>query len=307
MLIVIPGFFPPNEFNININNIIKKEMPYIFKWLKNASIKHIDNQSLNYGCTAFEAWQIKNTGFVPNDNQTISSALGPFLTNFEKQDNYPIWLLELVNIEINTSGINLSNPYSTNLSYSESLCLFDSIKHILHDYQFKIEFISPQRWRIFLPDSFHQISLSPYFIFEKQINVFSNFKIEILQLRKLLNEVQMFFHNHEVNIYRERNGLKPINFLWLYGGAKYWNPKKQKIDILFTKLHEASINLNYDMWIDELKNLENLFKTLSKNNKLPKNNINLVLLGHEKCNEYLIHKDINIFKRLNIFKNELFL
>ncbi|WBF65823.1 MAG: hypothetical protein I1N47_01600 [Candidatus Kinetoplastibacterium crithidii] len=307
MLIVIPGFFPPNKFNININNIIKKETPYIFKWLQHASINYIDDQSLNYGCTAFEAWQIKNTGFIPNDNQTISSALGPFFTNFEKQDNYPIWLLELLNIEINTSGISLSNPYNTNLEYAESLCLLDSIKHILHDYKFKIEFISPQRWRIFLPDSFHQISLSPYFIFEKKINVFSHIKIEILQLNKLLNEVQMFFHNHKVNICRESRGLKPINFLWLYGGAKYWSPKQQKPDILFTKLHEASRSLDYDMWINEFKNLENLFKTLSKSNKLPKNDINLVLLGTEKCKEYLIHKDINIFKRFNIFKNELFL
>ncbi|AFZ82755.1 hypothetical protein [Candidatus Kinetoplastidibacterium crithidiae] len=307
MLIVIPGFFPPNEFNININSIIKKETPYIFKWLKNASINYIDDQLLNYGCTAFEAWQIKNNGFVPDNNQTISSALGPLFTNFEKQDNYPIWLLELVNIEINTSGVSLSNPYNINLAHSESLCLLNSIKYILNDYPFKIEYIAPQRWRIFLPDSFHQLSLSPYFIFEKKINVFSNCKIEILQLRKLLNDVQMFFHNHEINIYRESRGLKPINFLWLYGGAKYWNPKQQKPDILFTKLYEASISLNYDMWIYELKNLEYLFKTLSKNNKLPKNSTNLVLLGHEKCNEYLIHNDINIFKRLNIFKNELFL
>lgn len=37
---------------------------------------------------------------------------------------------------------------------------------------------------------------------------------------KLLNEMQMFLHQHEVNQDRERRGLLPINSLWFWGGGE---------------------------------------------------------------------------------------
>jgi hypothetical protein len=42
--------------------------------------------------------------------------------------------------------------------------------------------------------------------------------------RRLLNEIQMVWHEHPVNIARAERGEVPINSLWLFGGAKGWSP-----------------------------------------------------------------------------------
>jgi hypothetical protein len=39
-----------------------------------------------------------------------------------------------------------------------------------------------------------------------------------------LNEIQMVWHEHPVNIARAERGEVPINSLWLFGGAKGWSP-----------------------------------------------------------------------------------
>ena len=43
--------------------------------------------------------------------------------------------------------------------------------------------------------------------------------IEILPWYKLLNEMQMFLHQHEINQNRLLNGLLPANSLWFWGGG----------------------------------------------------------------------------------------
>jgi hypothetical protein len=42
--------------------------------------------------------------------------------------------------------------------------------------------------------------------------------------RRLLNEIQMVWHEHPVNLARAERGEVPINSLWLFGGAKGWSP-----------------------------------------------------------------------------------
>jgi hypothetical protein len=37
--------------------------------------------------------------------------------------------------------------------------------------------------------------------------------------RKLISEVEMALHDHEVNLQRQANGLQPVNSLWLWGGG----------------------------------------------------------------------------------------
>lgn len=36
-------------------------------------------------------------------------------------------------------------------------------------------------------------------------------------VERWMNELQMLFFNHPVNVARQANGLPPINFVWLYG------------------------------------------------------------------------------------------
>lgn len=42
-----------------------------------------------------------------------------------------------------------------------------------------------------------------------------------MKLQSLLNEVQMFLHDHPINVAREQGGLLPVNSLWLSGGGSF--------------------------------------------------------------------------------------
>ncbi len=54
----------------------------------------------------------------------------------------------------------------------------------------------------------------------KPANPFIEQTREQLGWYKLLNEMQMFLHAHELNQDRERRGLLPINSLWFWGGGR---------------------------------------------------------------------------------------
>ena len=46
---------------------------------------------------------------------------------------------------------------------------------------------------------------------------------------RLINEIQMFMHGHEINQKRLENGLLPINSLWCWGGGQLPEPRGNEI------------------------------------------------------------------------------
>jgi hypothetical protein len=54
----------------------------------------------------------------------------------------------------------------------------------------------------------------------KSANPYIEQSREIMPWYKLLNEMQMFLHQHEVNQKRLRSGLLPANSLWFWGGGR---------------------------------------------------------------------------------------
>ncbi|WP_235043915.1 hypothetical protein [Candidatus Kinetoplastidibacterium desouzai] len=266
-----------------------------------AHVNFIDKKSLEYGCTPFEAWQIRNSGFLPQNNQLLSAALGPLCSNSKNKDSEPVWILELLNVEVNSTGLQLTNPENFYIEKEESLLLLNSIKPTINNYNLNIDFISPKKWRLFLPRNISFESYSPSIVFEKGLNNFLKYDLETRKIRNLFNEIGITLNNHNINTDRITKGLPPINFLWLYGGAKPWNINKIKPDILFMNLHESYNKNNYNMWIDNFKSLDNIFKELSNSDNLPKFNINLILLGNDCCLELVIKKNKNWLKYFNIF------
>jgi hypothetical protein len=57
---------------------------------------------------------------------------------------------------------------------------------------------------------------------------------------KLINEMQMFLHQHPINQQREQQGLTPVNSLWCWGGDPYDRNDTAKGSILFCDHPEFS-------------------------------------------------------------------
>lgn len=299
MNIIIPGLILPKEMNIKSLEVIKTYAPNLHKFINTSYVKaNLFNFIEEGGCTAFEAWKLKNCGFKNEKKQLFSSGLGPLLAKTEPNDPYPVWLLELVHLEVGINGAMISNQEIKNLEKKDSLYLLESIIPTINKSGFKIDFISPERWRLFSPDDIAIESFSPKAIAGKNINNFLDYSPKLGKWRKLLNEIQIIWNEHIVNVNRTNNGLDTINSLWLYGGAVSWNFKKHE-SIILDDLENIKIYDNPELWIEKLANIdlsikEHLFN--KTNNK--KNDTKLIIFGTNRSVEISQLRNLNIFKKI---------
>lgn len=69
--------------------------------------------------------------------------------------------------------------------------------------------------------------------------------------RKLMNEIQMCWHEHPVNIQRQEAGLPTINSLWLYGGAPGFRAIPEPDVIWIKDLAEPANQGDWGRWIEQ--------------------------------------------------------
>ncbi|MDE2430603.1 MAG: hypothetical protein KGM99_17935 [Burkholderiales bacterium] len=91
--------------------------------------------------------------------------------------------------------------------------------------------------------------------------------------RKLQNEIQMLWFAHDINEERAMRGAKPVNSVWLSGGAGGYLDTQLSIGrsasmaqhrqqtpahqiVLLTQLTEASINGDWAIWLEQMQQLE---------------------------------------------------
>jgi hypothetical protein len=90
-----------------------------------------------------------------------------------------------------------------------------------------------------------------------------------------LNEIQMVWHEHPVNLAREERGEVPINSLWLYGGALGWSTT-QSPTATYEGLHTTYLQGDWAAWIAALPALSEHLSTLERNTSL-------TLTGQQRC------------------------
>jgi hypothetical protein len=85
--------------------------------------------------------------------------------------------------------------------------------------------------------------------------------------RRLLNEIQMVWHDHPVNLARAERGEMPINSLWLFGGAQGWS-STQALSATYEGLHTPYLQGDWAAWIAALPALSEHLGTLERNTSL---------------------------------------
>jgi len=69
--------------------------------------------------------------------------------------------------------------------------------------------------------------------------------------RRRVNEIQMTWHDHPVNLAREQGGLPAINSVWLYGGGNGFMPTPAGDDHQWVEsLSAATISGDWAGWLD---------------------------------------------------------
>ena len=131
----------------------------------------------------------------------------------QPQDGEPVWLAELAHLALGADQAMLADPDQMDLRAEESAALYDTVRPLFDGTGFAAEPLDARRWRLRLPEGLagHRQPAG-----RRRLNDWWKQDAETRPWRRLLNEIQMAWHDHPVNEARAR-GVAPVNALWLCG------------------------------------------------------------------------------------------
>ncbi|MDQ2188106.1 hypothetical protein RBI13_23255 [Alcaligenaceae bacterium A4P071] len=290
MLIVLPGALPPAPYAAELASWVATRAPTLHAWLPAARATAESLDPTRDGCTAFEAWQLRRAGFTPKPGQPFGAGMGPLRAQVAADDPAPVWLAELVHLALGSDQVMLLPPDAMGLTAADADVLWRAAEPAIADSDFRIEPISPQRWRVHLPEGLAPRSGTPDAVAGHPLSAWWQTDAGFRPWRRLLNDIQMAWHDLPVNDARAERGLPPVNGLWLYGGAHAWDAKPvtdedvRIIDAL-DRPHRAG---DWAAWLDALAELDaTVFAALAAEDQPS----DLLLLGTDRSVRLTVNPD----------------
>lgn len=266
MEIIITGALPPKH----IADALAKEIPQNSAFIKRlqqhkATLHQLDSDLI--GCTPAEYYQVQQQEFSSIAGQRYVDAL-PALDHQKAKldDNHGIFNLALCNIHVDFQSTRLFPSHELQITKEQSLSLFEAVKYLFAEKNIKLIAINADHWVLALPQSFAGSIASPGLLSYRELHDHWPKEDHNKQLRQLLNEVQMLWHEHPVNQQRKEQGLKEINSPWIYGGA---HPKQVLAEptypyAIIKTLETAYRNEDWGRWLDLLPQLEKDIHTVQQ-------------------------------------------
>lgn len=283
MLIVIPGALPALPVAAELAKLLPERAPTLHSWLLAGAAQPSPFNARTEGCTAFESWQLKRAGYQPEPGLLPGAGLGPLLAADQGADGQAVWLAELVHLALGADQANLLDPGQMDLRPEETAALLDTARPLFDGTGFTVQALSPQRWRLTLPDGLRPQTASPQVVAGQRLNEWWRQDAETRPWRRLLNEIQMAWHEHPVNDDRAARGLAPVNALWLYGGGTPWSVAPAGPERILTELDAPQRTGDWSAWLDALSELDaQHLRPLAGKKGVPDAPTELLLLGDDR-------------------------
>ncbi|KCB21505.1 hypothetical protein ACLQ8Z_21735 [Bordetella hinzii] len=281
MHIVIPGALPDLAVASELARHLPEHAPVFSRWLALGRARPAAFDPRSQGCTAYEGWQLRAAGFLPDPGLPLGAGLGPLLAGARTGDE-AVWLGELVHLALGTDSATLLDPGLMDLRPEESAALFEAIEPLLADGEFGIQAISPQRWRLRLPPGLSPRPASPLAVAGDRLQHWWTQDATSRPWRRLLNEIQMAWYEHPVNEARAARGAPPVNGLWLYGGARPWTPVPHDAQV-YPELEALARAGDWGGWLRALSVLDSeRLKPLADAGGQALRPLELTLLGRDR-------------------------
>ncbi len=223
MHILIPGALPPSNIAKDLIPQVVQHCPLLVERLKTlvATVQELAPE--HTGCTPFEAVRLQQLGYTPPAGANLGAGLAALHAGV-KNTSETVWLAELSAISVGREGATIAHPASFEITPEEADALFDAVSGLWADRAISVLPINARQWRIWLAPSASTRSLTPAAMAEMRLTDWWPQEDSLREWRRLLNEIQMVWHDHPVNIARAERSEVPINSLWLFGGAQGWSP-----------------------------------------------------------------------------------
>lgn len=267
MYLLIPGALPPSNVAKDLLPQVEQHCPALVERLKTlvATVQELAPE--HTGCTPFEAFRLQQLGFTPPAGANLGTGLAALHAGV-KNPSETVWLAELSAISVGREGATIAHPASFEVSSDEADALFDAVSGLWADRAISALPLNNRQWRIWLDPSASTRSLTPAAMAEMRLSDWWPQEDSLREWRRLLNEIQMVWHEHPVNIARAERGELPINSLWLFGGAKGWSPTQVVLQPVYEGLHTPYLQGDWAAWIAALPALSEYLSTLERDTSL---------------------------------------
>jgi hypothetical protein len=304
MSLLIPGALPPSNVAKDLLAQVEQHCPVLVERLKMlvATVQELAPE--HTGCTPFEAVRLQQMGYSPSAGANLGTGLAALHAGV-KNPAETVWLAELSAISVGREGATIAHPASFEVTTHEADALFDAVSGLWAGRAISALPINARQWRIWLDPSASTRSLTPAAMAEMRLTDWWPQEDSLREWRRLLNEIQMVWHEHPVNLARAERGEVPINSLWLFGGAQGWSPSQPALQttvetpnrlraqketvaasqpqtatlssaLIYEGLHIPYLQGDWAAWIAALPALSEHLSTLEPNTSL-------TLTGQQRC------------------------
>lgn len=262
MQIVLPGALPDAAIAQELASHMEEKAPCFTGWLAHAHAAVITARPEDTFCTPYEFWQLRAHGYEAEAGTRASAGLGPLRASragFAAAPDQPLWLGQLVHVAPARDGAALIPAGELEITPQESAALFDSAAESLADAGFAAAPFDTMHWRLTLPPGYAPECASPALVSITSVNDWWTQDTAGRPWRRLVNELQMLWFDHPVNRAREARGLRPVNSLWLYGGAfpsRMTPPSEATPRRELPSLQGPALVQDWGSWLHELERLD---------------------------------------------------
>ena len=266
MHLLIPGALPPSNVAKDLLPQVEEHCPTLVERLKTLVATAQELKPEHTGCTPFEAVKLQQLGYTPPEGANLGTGLASLHAGV-RNPSETVWLAELSAITVGREGATIAHPASFEVTPDEADALFDAVSGLWADRAISALPLNARQWRIWLAPSANTRSLTPAAMAEMRLTDWWPQEDSLREWRRLLNEIQMVWHDHPVNLARAERGDVPINSLWLYGGAHGWS-STQPLSATYEGLHTPYLQGDWAAWIAALPALSEHLSTLDRNTHL---------------------------------------
>ncbi len=258
MKIVIEAGLPPDGLAVSTAKALQKQHPWLVSLLAGRQATQTQWRWQEQGCTPSEGLTLTLAHCPTLGEHPIGSALGPYLANVTTPEQ-TVWLADMCHTAISQDKAALIALPDLSISRAESEALFEGAAPLFDGGAdgFTIEPIDVGRWRVTgnLPPPSKVIS--PTALSGRDVGDWWPTGTDWRPWRRLLNELQMVWHEHPINEARETAGRPAINGVWLYGGAKGWQPQPVEDVQWCDNLKSAAKVGDWHQWLQDWQALQN--------------------------------------------------
>ena len=200
--LVVPALFAAQEI---------PRLPSLELLLARGRAAHADALSL-------EAWLAE--GFQLAEGPLPAGAISVQAERIDLQDRASLWLrADPVHLRLGRARATLIPAIGCNLSRDEAMAFVAALNdHFGAGHLFVM--VRPEQWCVRTAGEGALETLPPLELAGQEVETALPHGTEAARWHALMNEIQMFLHEHPLNAERERRGDPPINSVWLWGAGR---------------------------------------------------------------------------------------